>query len=321
MGERSENPPIGVLVMAYGTPRDHASIKEYYTHIRRGKPPTDEQLAELEGRYEAIGGSSPLLGICEAQAEGIANALSASSPQRFCVELGMKHAAPFIEDAVETLVSEGVKLAVCLVLAPHRSLLSVDQYFDRAKVAADGRIDLRFVNDWHLLDPYLDLLAARVSHAACSLTGRSSDCATRDLDVVFTAHSLPQRILQWDDPYPRQLRQTAEAVAEKAGLTRFSIAWQSAGRTPEPWLGPDILAVMRDLAHVGSNGVIVCPAGFTSDHLEILYDLDVECAALASQLGLPWSRTESLNADPELLDGLARLVLEAAHRPLAEALR
>lgn len=314
MGERVKSPRIGVLLMAYGTPSGADSMKAYYTHIRKGKPPTDEQLATLRERYEAIGGSSPLLRICEAQAEGLAKALDASAPGRWHVVLGMKHAAPFIEDGIETLVHEGTKTAVCLVLAPHRSLLSVDEYFDRASVATKGRMDLRFVNSWHKLDPYLDLLAERIRDAADSFHG----CALQDLDVVFTAHSLPQRILEWDDPYPRQLQQTAEAVAARTGLRRFSIAWQSAGRTPEPWLGPDILEVTKGFAAAGSRGVIVCPAGFTSDHLEILYDLDVECKTLASRLGLPWRRTESLNAEPALLSGLAGLVRDAADRSAPE---
>lgn len=299
---------VGVLPMAYGTPSSIQAIEEYYTHIRKGRPPTPEQLDQLRGRYEAIGGGSPLLQICEAQAEGIGRLLNASGRGRFHVQLGMKHAPPFIEDAVKALIDEGAEIAVGFVLAPHRSLLSVDEYIERAKDAAKDRIELRFIESWHLLDQYLDLLAKRVIDATRSLPR----CPSRDLDVIFTAHSLPQRILQWDDPYPSQLRETAEAVSERAGLTRFSIAWQSAGRTPDPWLGPDILSAMRAFAEVGSRGVIVCPAGFTSDHLEILYDLDVECKELASQLRLPWRRTESLNADPMLLSGLAELVLDAA---------
>jgi len=302
---------VGVLPMAYGTPASSDAIEEYYTHIRRGRPPTPQQLSELRGRYEAIGGGSPLLQICEAQAEGIGRALNATGDDRFSVRLGMKHAPPFIEEAVEALIDDGVELAVGLVLAPHRSLLSVDEYIARAKEAARGRIELRFIESWHLLEEYLDLLAERVLRAIASLPR----CRSRDLDVIFTAHSLPQRILQWDDPYPTQLRETAEAVADRAGLTHFSIAWQSAGRTPEPWIGPDILSALRAFAEVGSRGVVVCPAGFTSDHLEILYDLDVECRALASQLELPWRRTESLNADETLLKGLAELVQRTAYAP------
>ena len=298
--------PTGVLLMAYGTPATLADVGAYYTHIRRGRPPAPEMIEELVARYRAIGGSSPLLEICRAQARGLERLLDAEREGSFRVELGMKHAPPYIEDGVEALLDSGVRRAVALVLAPHYSALSIDEYMARARAAAGDRLDLLPIEHWHLSPSYVALLADRLRSCV-----RSFPVDVRAaLDVVFTAHSLPARILETGDPYPAQLRQTAEAVARSAGVERWSVAWQSAGRTPEPWLGPDILEVVPALAEAGSPGVIVCPAGFVSDHLEILYDLDVQCRAVAAKAGVAWRRTGSANADPEFLAALAALVLD-----------
>jgi ferrochelatase len=285
----------GVLVMAYGTPASPEDVEAYYTHVRRGRPPTPELLAELRGRYEAIGGTSPLMERTRAQAAGVQAALG----DAYRVELGMKHAAPFIEDGVAALAAAGVGAIVGLVLAPHYSRLSVGEYAARAAAAAAERgIDLRMVQSWHVECGYVDLLAGFVR-----------DVPRPDgAEVIFTAHSLPSRILDEGDPYPTQLEETAAAVAEAAGVERWSVGWQSAGRTPEPWIGPDILDVLRDRAASGSAGVVVCPAGFVSDHLEVLYDLDVEASRLAGSLGLPFTRTRMPNDHPQLCATLAGVV-------------
>ena len=298
--------PTGVLLMAYGTPAALTDVERYYTHIRRGRPPEPARLEELIGRYRAIGGTSPLLEISRAQQAGLQHLLDAECDQRVQVELGMKHAPPFIEDGVNALIDSGARRAVGLVLAPHYSSLSVGEYIARVTEAAGDRLDFMFVEDWHLEPSYIALLADRVREAVGSFPAE----AHADLDLVFTAHSLPSRILDSGDPYPQQLRETAEAVAASAGLARWSIAWQSAGRTSEQWLGPDILDVVRELAAAGSRGAIVCPAGFVSDHLEILYDLDVECRAAAADAGLAWRRTRSMNDDPAFLQVLADVVLD-----------
>lgn len=295
--------PTGVLLMAYGTPATLADVEAYYTHIRHGRPPEPALLVELVKRYEAIGGSSPLLEISRAQQHGLAAVLTAEGED--CrVELGMKHAYPFIEDGIEALIAAGLRRAVGVVLAPHYSALSVGEYIQRATSAADGRLELCFVEAWHSEPSYTALLADRVQHAIEQLAPALREGA----DVVFTAHSLPARILQTDDPYPQQLSQTADAVAERAGLARWSVAWQSAGRTAEPWLGPSLTDVMSELAASDSRAVVVCPAGFVADHLEVLYDLDVEARALAAQLGLGWARTQSPNADLAFLRTLAEVV-------------
>ena len=289
--------------MAYGTPATPDDVEAYYTHVRRGRPPTPELLAELEERYQAIGGASPLLEVTQAQAAGLGAALG----DGWQVELGMKHAPPFIEDGMAALDAQGVTRVVGLVLAPHYSALSVGEYAARASAAAavaDGRMELSIVESWHLAPGYLDLLARRVREAHELLLVTDPE----RVETIFTAHSLPARILETGDPYPRQLEETAAAVAERAGVGRWSVAWQSAGRTPEPWIGPDLLSVLAEHAQAGAEGVVVCPAGFVSDHLEILYDLDLEARRLAERLGLAFARTESPNDDDAFCTTLAQVV-------------
>lgn len=287
--------------MAYGTPARPDDIEAYYTHVRRGRPPTPEQLAELHGRYEAIGGTSPLLERTSAQAAGLLAILGVG----YHVELGMKHAPPFIEDGVTRLRDLGLTRAVGLVLAPHFSTLSIGEYEQRARSTAavsGGELAISFVRSWHLAPGYLELLADRVRDGLAALAGCTH------VEVVFTAHSLPARILGTGDPYANQLAATAQAVAAMVGLRLHHVAWQSAGRTPEPWIGPDLLTVLADLATSGADGVLVCPAGFVSDHLEVLYDLDIEASAEANRLGLAFARTASLNDDPRFCATLASLV-------------
>jgi ferrochelatase len=287
--------------MAYGTPATPADVEAYYTHVRRGRPPTPEQLADLRRRYDAIGGTSPLLARTREQAAGIQAALG----EGFVVELGMKHAAPFLEDGVAALAAAGVARIVGLVLAPHYSALSVGEYEKRAEVAAaEAGVSFTMVRSWHLADGYVSLLAGFVGHEVARL-------GAGPVEVVFTAHSLPARILGTGDPYPDQLAETAASVAALAGVERWSVGWQSAGRTPEPWIGPDILAVLPALREAGAAGVVVCAAGFVSDHLEVLYDLDIEARAAAETLGLAFTRTPSPNADAGFCATLAGVVRHA----------
>ncbi|MGA2011321.1 MAG: ferrochelatase [Solirubrobacteraceae bacterium] len=302
--------PVGVLVMAYGTPAGADAIEPYYTHIRRGRPPTPELLAELRDRYLAIGGHSPLLEITRAQLAALREALARAGHPEMVVALGCKHAAPFIEDGVAELAGAGVRRVVGIVLAPHYSGMSVGEYTERA-VAAAGDLPLTVVRDWHLAAPYLTLLAREVRTAVDRLPA----AARADAHVLFTAHSLPVRILADGDPYPDQLRETAAAVAQRAGLTRWGIAWQSAGRTADPWIGPDVLDMLDELSAADAAAVVVCPAGFVSDHLEILYDLDVEARDRAQALGLPFARTASPNDAPELAEAMAAAVLATLAEP------
>ncbi len=294
--------------MAYGTPAAPDQIESYYTHIRRGRPPTPELLAELQGRYEAIGGISPLLRITRAQAAAVARELASTDHADAVVALGQKHAAPFIEDGVAELCAAGVERIVGVVLAPHYSRMSVGEYEERVRAAAAGAPAppaVSVVRDWHLAEDYLALMAREVGAAL----ERIPPGLRAETQVLFTAHSLPERILEFGDPYPDQLRETAAAVAQRAGLQRWDIAWQSAGRTADPWIGPDVLEKMALLAADGCRGVVVCACGFTSDHLEVLYDLDIEAGARAAELGLAFTRTASANDAPELARAVTGAVL------------
>jgi ferrochelatase len=284
--------------MAYGTPERADDLEAYYTDIRRGRPPAPEQLADLRRRYDAIGGLSPLAERTRAQAAAVARALGGG----WVVGLGLKHAEPRIEAAAEALLEAGVDDGVTgIVLAPHHSALSVGQYHERAAAVLGDRY--RGVGGWGTEPALVALLAERVRAAVDSLAG------CERIEVLVTAHSLPVRCLELDDPtYPEQLTATGEAVAAAAGLGSWRVAWQSAGRTPEPWLGPDVLEVVKGLPGDGFDGVVVCPAGFTSDHLEVLYDVDVEAAQLASSVGVRLARTASLNDDPAFVALLADLL-------------
>jgi ferrochelatase len=297
----------GLVVMAYGTPSSPQDIEAYYTHIRRGRPPSAEQLAELTGRYRAIGGVSPLAERTRAQVAALSGALG----EGWRVDLGNKHAAPFLEDAVAALVGAGPgdrpDRLIGLVLAPHYSRGSVGEYHARAAaVAGEYGVPYTPIESWHALPAWIDAQAARVRSAMAAMPA-----ATK---VLFTAHSLPERVLE-GDPYPDELRASAAAIAEGAGLGRWdgwTLAWQSAGRTPEPWRGPDVAEVIRDLGATGrAEGVLVCPQGFVSDHLEVLYDLDIDARRVAAEAGLAFGRTESINDDPAVMSALADLVRSA----------
>jgi protoporphyrin/coproporphyrin ferrochelatase len=299
----------GVVLMAYGTPRSPAAIEAYYTDIRRGRAPSAEQLAELKRRYAAIGGTSPLVQVSESQRDGLHAALDQRAPAGFVVELGYKHAAPSVEDAVAALQAAEVDRVTGLVLAPHYSALSIGEYLARAGAAA-GAAGLPFagIESWATEPAYVAFLAAEVR--------RRLDQMPPNTKVVFTAHSLPRRILADGDPYPDEVRATAAAVGAALGLApwaQWSVAWQSAGRTPEPWLVPDVLTVIDELAGAeNADGVLVCPCGFVADHLEVLYDLDIEARRRAEQQGLVFDRTASMNAEPSVLAALADRVIAIA---------
>jgi ferrochelatase len=286
-----------VVLMAYGSPSDLKDIRPYLEDIRGGRPVSDEAVEELTERYRRIGGRSPLDDVTESTRSALEGELG------FPVYAGMKHWTPRVAEAVDRALAGGADTIVGLVLAPHYSTLSIDGYRERLEDALQGRAELRFIESWHDHEPYLDALAGRVRGT--------------DAHVVFTAHSLPARILDQGDPYKEQLLETSRLVAARAGLDEWSFAFQSASATGEPWLGPDILEELDDLHARGVERVLACPIGFVSDHLEILWDLDVEGRERAAELGLDFDRIKSLNDDPELVRGLAELVREAVSVPSA----
>lgn len=301
---------ISVVLMAYGTPRSREEILPYYTDIRRGRPPTDELLAELTARYEAIGGLSPLAALTEAQRDAIQRALDDAAPGRFRVSLGLKHAHPMIEEAVADVAATGAEKIIGLVLAPHYSSYSIGQYVGRATAAAEPHgIGVVGIDSWATEPAFVDFLANDMRARLAKMPANTK--------VLFTAHSLPQRIIDGGDPYPHELRSTAVAVAGALGLReheQWDIAWQSAGRTPEPWIGPDVLEAINALAASDAPpaGVIVCACGFVADHLEVLFDLDIEAKKHAEARGLVFDRIACVNDDPKVMAALARRVIEAA---------
>ncbi len=305
-------PDVAVLLMAYGTPRHPDEIEPYYTDIRRGRPPTPEALADLTARYAAIGGVSPLAQLTEAQRDGLQAALDAAAPGRFHVALGLKHADPKVEVAAGRLADDGFDTIVGLVLAPHYSSYSIGQYLDRTRQGvgdAGGTARVIGIDSWAIEPAFVSFLAGDLAARVSAMRERTGG----RVRVLFTAHSLPERIIAAGDPYPDELRSTAEAVAAAVGLAEgddWQIAWQSAGRTPEPWIGPDILTVIDELGD-DVAGVIVCACGFVADHLEVLYDLDIEAAHRAETRGLDFDRTACVNDDPTIMKALAARVIAA----------
>jgi ferrochelatase len=283
--------------MAYGSPERIEDIRPYLEDIREGRPVSDEAVEVLTARYRGIGGRSPLDEITERQRAALEHELGIP------VHVGMKHWRPRIAEAVEAARAGGAEVLVGVVLAPHYSALSIAGYRERLESAAGGRPEVRFVESWHDHGPYLDVLADRVRGT--------------EAHVIFTAHSLPERILAMGDPYRDQLLETSRLIAERTGIDRWSFAFQSASATGEPWLGPDILEELGALFARGVRKVLVAPIGFVSDHLEILWDLDIEARERAAELGLELDRIESLNDDPAFIRALAELVRQALRVPSA----
>ncbi|RNA68727.1 ferrochelatase [Alteribacter keqinensis] len=300
----------GLLVMAYGTPRSLDEVEPYYTHIRRGRKPSEEALNDLTERYEAIGGISPLAKITDEQTEKLEAELNKRfSDCEFRAYQGLKHIDPFIEDAVHQMKEDGIKKAVSIVLAPHYSTFSVKSYNGRAKEESekiDGPV-ISSVESWYDEPKFIDYWVDQVKK-----TMDSMDDAERGKSVViFSAHSLPEKILQNGDPYPDQLKETARLIAEKAGIKNYEIGWQSEGNTPDPWIGPDVQDLTRDLYEKeGYEAFVYCPVGFVADHLEVLYDNDFECKVVTDELGVSYYRPEMPNAKPEFIDCLATVIEE-----------
>ena len=301
--------PIGVLVMAYGGPGSLEEIPGYLADIRHGRPTPRAVLEEITENYRAIGGRSPLLVVSRRQTD----ALGAELGPEFRCYLGMRHWSPWIEDVVGEMAEDGVTQAVSLVLAPHFSAMSVARYQQKI---ADGlelyraRIHFEHVPSYHDVPGLIDAFASRVEDG---LSGWPDDERDR-VHVVFSAHSLPQRLLESGDPYGEQCLETARLVAARAGVSdeRWSWAYQSAGRTPEPWAGPDIAEHLRELAAVGVRDVVAVPVGFVSDHVEVLFDIDRRAAAVAAELGMRLERPPALNDDPVFIATLAQVVRTTA---------
>jgi ferrochelatase len=304
--------PIGVLLMAYGGPNSLEELPGYLADIRSGRPTTPEVLEEITHNYQSIGGSSPLLGITVQQVAGVREQLDS---RYFRVYLGMRHWAPWIEEVVGQMLDDGITHAVSLVLAPHFSTMSVAKYQGKIRDGLEmfrGHIEFEHVASYHDAPLYIDALAERVVAAI----DRWPVDERETVHVIFSAHSLPTRILEQGDPYDRQLRETAQLVAARAGVPaeRWSWSYQSAGRSPEPWLGPQIEDHIPELAAQGVHNIVSVVVGFVADHVEILYDIDIKAQGVARALGMRLERPPALNTDPRFIQTLVGLIRAHAAR-------
>lgn len=305
----TEHPRTAVLLLAYGTPEYPDQVEAYYTHIRGGRAPSPDAVANLKSRYEAVGGRTPLTKITRDVAVGVQRHLAAGGV-RVPVYIGMKHWEPWIADTVAEMLRDDIERVIGIVLAPHYSRYSVGSYqrylFD-AMQRHGAQFEVSFVEQWYAREEFLDVMQALIDEQLQSVTPEERAATV----VLFSAHSLPERIRDWGDPYERQLLESAKLVADRCGLADFRLVWQSAGATGEPWIGPDVLEYLDTLAHESVRHVLQVPIGFVSDHLEILYDLDIEARQKAHQLGIHYRRTPLPNTRGDFLHALARIAKDA----------
>jgi ferrochelatase len=305
-----------VLLMAYGSPDSLDQVEAYYTDIRRGSPPSPHLLEELLGRYRAIGGGSPLSRIVELQRAAVQAEL-ARRGRLVPVYAGMRHIAPRIGIIVERMAADGVERIVAIALAPQRSSnaagyrRAVDVALAGLGGSEGGAPSATFVESWHDQPRFIEALAATTVEALARFPDPPR------VRVMFTAQSLPARVVAEGDPYPAELATTAALVAARLGIATYDFAFQSAGRTGEPWLGPDILEEIRRLGREGVRELVVRPVGFVADHLEVLYDIDIEAQGVAREAGVRLERARSMNDDPTFIAGLADVAAAALPRPNA----
>ncbi|MYL64841.1 ferrochelatase [Bacillus hwajinpoensis] len=301
---------MGLLVMAYGTPYKEEDIERYYTHIRRGRKPSDEQLKDLQDRYKAIGGISPLAKITEDQAKGLEAHLNKVQDEiEFKLYIGLKHIEPFVEDAVQEMHNDGIEEAVSIVLAPHFSTFSIKSYNGRAKQEAEkiGGPVIHSVESWYDEPKFISYWAKRIK----SIFDDMSDQEREKAVLIVSAHSLPEKIIANGDPYPDQLKETADLIVEESGVKNVAIGWQSEGNTPDPWIGPDVQDLTRDLHEKqGFTSFVYAPVGFVADHLEVLFDNDYECKVVTDEIGANYYRPEMPNAQDEFIEILSTVVLK-----------
>jgi ferrochelatase len=305
--------PVGVLLMAYGTPESPDQVEDYFTHIRGGRKPSPEAVEYLRERYRLVGGKTPLLEITNEVAAKLQDRLDANG-NHYRVYPGMKHWHPFIGDVMDRMAADGVRRVVAFALAPHCSRISLGGYrkaVEEAQARLGNPFDVPYVKCWHHNPQWRAMMAGLVREGLEQFPPHVRESVT----VLFSAHSLPERIRTWDDPYERQLLVSSGAVADLAGARLWRFAFQSAGNTGEPWIGPDIVDYLEELHNEGVTHVLNVPIGFVADHLEILYDIDIEAQEKARELGMTLYRTQMPNARPEFIDALASVVEENLRAP------
>ncbi|PFB30035.1 ferrochelatase [Bacillus cereus] len=297
---------IGLLVMAYGTPESLDDVEAYYTHIRHGRKPSEEALQDLIGRYKAIGGISPLAKITKEQAHKLTDSMNnIFTEYEFTCYLGLKHIAPFIENAVEEMKKDGIEQAISIVLAPHYSTFSIKAYNDRAIRLSEeiGGPVIEPIEQWYDEPKFISYWVDQIKETFTKIEDKEKAV------VIFSAHSLPEKIIAAGDPYVEQLQHTADLIAEAAGIPNYTTGWQSAGNTPDPWIGPDVQDLTRNLyeGH-GYESFIYCPVGFVAEHLEVLYDNDYECKVVTDELNIAYFRPNMPNSQSVFIDCLAEIV-------------
>jgi len=295
-----------VLLMAYGTPDRLEDVADYFTHIRGGRRPPQSAIDNLTARYVAIGGTTPLRAITETVRDRLRDQLVADG-LTYDAYIGMRHWHPYIAETLRTMRDAGVRRITAIALAPHYSRMSIGAYRDAVEAAhaeLGNPFEITYIDRWHDEPAFTSLIASRVQDAVARLPESERASAT----VVFSAHSLPVRIREWNDPYEAELLSSSSAVATRLGLSDWRFAWQSAGGSHEPWIGPDILDYLETLRDEGARTVVLVPIGFVSDHLEILYDVDIEATNAARELGIQLVRVEMPNASPEFIRVLADAV-------------
>jgi len=314
--------PIGVLVMAYGGPNNLEEVEPYLLDVRGGRPTPLEAIHEVTERYRAIGGRSPILERTRAQAAALEAALNHDG-EVFKAAVGMRHWHPYIQQTLAQMAEAGVTRAVGLVMAPHYSRMSIGAYFKKIE-EAQSPVEIARIERWHLLPGYIEALVERIR---AGLEKFPEDIRAQ-VPIIFTAHSLPERILQWNDPYPDELHATVGSLMERLPPARpstaelrgewwgkrYHFAYQSAAMTPDPWLGPDAGEIIARLAEVGKKHVLIAPIGFVCEHVEILYDVDIVFKRQAEALGMQLERIEMLDTAPKMITGLAELVRHRAKK-------
>ncbi|EKS8352719.1 ferrochelatase [Bacillus cereus] len=297
---------IGLLVMAYGTPESLDDVEAYYTHIRHGRKPSKEALQDLIERYKAIGGISPLAKITKEQAHKLTDSMNnIFTEYEFTCYLGLKHIAPFIEDAVEEMKRDRIEQAINIVLAPHYSTFSIKAYNDRAiRLSQEiGGPVIEPIEQWYDEPKFISYWADQIKETFTEIDNKEKAV------VIFSAHSLPEKIIATGDPYVEQLKHTADLIAEAANIQNYTIGWQSAGNTPDPWIGPDVQDLTKDLYEEhGYGSFVYCPVGFVAEHLEVLYDNDYECKVVTDELNAKYFRPNMPNAQSVFIDCLAEIV-------------
>jgi protoporphyrin/coproporphyrin ferrochelatase len=302
----STAPMIGLLVMAYGGPNNIDEVEPYLLDVRGYRPTTPEIIQEVRERYREIGGRSPILEQTQEQASALEAALNANGKE-FKAFVGMRHWHPYIKDTLVEMQTQSIERAIGLVMAPQYSRMSIGAYFKKIDEVGSP-IEVASIKDWHLLPGYLDALVCRVHDALERFPAE----VRSQVPVIFSAHSLPERILTWNDPYPEQLRETVDALMQRLGNQPHDFAFQSAAISTEPWLGPDVSVLIQSYAEQGQKNIISCPIGFVCEHVEVLYDIDIVYQKLSKSLGVRLERIEMVHTAPQMIDGLAQFVRQTA---------